>query len=299
MGRPADRNRSAAAALRTGLVFGACALALAALPDRPWPALGGLNLHTLALLTTLILALQVAGQAALRWFGPRHGLWAWGLLSGFVSSTATIAAMGLARRRGTAPAAAAVAAAAASTAATWLQMLVMAAAVDRPAALHLLPLGLAGAVAAAIASAALQRRSIPTGATQAQRPAAGDAPGGGLRVREALAVAGLIAGVTVAIGWIQTRAGGSGVLAGSALAGLADAHAPVASLATLHGEGRLPADTLLLGVGLAIAVNSLTRLVVAWQAGGVAFARSLAWPLAGSVLAAALGGTVGRWAAGP
>ncbi len=287
--------------LRGAGIFAVAALALAWLPDRPWPALGGLNLHTLAVLTTLILALQVAGGLVVRWLGPGHGLWAWGLVSGFVSSTATIAAMAVAHRRGTAPPAAALAAAAASSVATWVQTLIMSAAVDPSAARALLPMALCAALTAAVASARVQRRRQP-GAPPTDTTAHAATPHaqtGGLRVVEALAVAGLIAGVTVVIGWARHWGGGGGVLAGSALAGLADAHAPVASLASLHRDGQLDVDTLRVGVWLAVAANTATRIGVAWQAGGADFARPLSAVLLLGLGAAAVAAAVvllGPWA---
>lgn len=72
-------------------------------------------------------------------------------------------------------------------------------------------------------------------------------------------------------------------VAGPVLFGLADAHAPLASLAGLQAAGNIRTDQLLWGLLLALACNSLTRSVTALAAGGGRFARpviaALALPL--------------------
>jgi len=76
------------------LLAAAAAIVLPLLPDRsidPWQAL---NPRKLWLLVVLVMGIQAMGYVALRALGPRAGLALAGLAGGFVSSTATIAAMG-------------------------------------------------------------------------------------------------------------------------------------------------------------------------------------------------------------
>ncbi|HKX95519.1 MAG TPA: MgtC/SapB family protein, partial [Methylibium sp.] len=81
--------------LHDGLLLAALALiVLPLLPAGPIAALGGIALRPLGALVLLIMALQAAGQVALRWLGPRAGVLGGGFASGFVSSTATIASLG-------------------------------------------------------------------------------------------------------------------------------------------------------------------------------------------------------------
>jgi uncharacterized membrane protein (DUF4010 family) len=81
--------------LRDGLLFAAATLILLPLlPDAPQSGAGGANPRRLWGLVVLFLALQAGGYVALRAAGPRLGLAFSGLLSGFVSSTGTIAALG-------------------------------------------------------------------------------------------------------------------------------------------------------------------------------------------------------------
>ena len=76
-----------------GLVF------LPLLPNTPQAWLGGINLRPLGAMVWLILLLQAVGHVALRIAGPRFGLAASGFVSGFVSSTATVASFGSRARR--------------------------------------------------------------------------------------------------------------------------------------------------------------------------------------------------------
>ena len=72
------------------------------------------------------------------------------------------------------------------------------------------------------------------------------------------------------------------------------AHAPIASLASLHAAGALPVERVVAGVLVAISANTLTRCTVAAIAGGRAYALrvstalllslSLAWLAAGWTL---------------
>jgi uncharacterized membrane protein (DUF4010 family) len=293
------------AELHDALLLAALALVLLPLaPAAPTAWLGGMAPRTLLLTVVLILALQAVGHVALRLLGARAGLALSGLFSGFVSSTATIASMGARARAQPAERTACTAGALFSTLATWLQVLMLVAALSPSALPTLLPAAAAGAVVA-LAGAWLVWRQAPAAAGSASGAAgtAADAanaapsadtaagPHGPLRLREALLVAALLAGVTLLVGWAQRQMGDAGLLVGTALSALADAHAPVAALATLHAADRLDGDTLRLGVLLAVSANALTRSVTAVVAGGAGFGTRVAVSLAassGSAVAVAL-----------
>jgi uncharacterized membrane protein (DUF4010 family) len=86
--------------LNDGILLAALALVvLPLIPSRPIEMLGGIEPRPLAALVLLIMAIQAAGHMAMRWLGVRGGLLASGLVSGFVSSTATVASFGRARSR--------------------------------------------------------------------------------------------------------------------------------------------------------------------------------------------------------
>ena len=256
---------------------GLALVVLPLVPDRPMALMGGIHLRPLAALVLLILLLQAAGHVALRVFGDRIGLAASGFFSGFVSSTATIASLGALARRMPHRSAGAASGAAMSTAATWLQVMLIALALSRPAAQVLAPAALAGLAATLLMGGWLVMRALRT-PTPLEAPATTEATDAhtALRLREALAIAALLGVVTVVVTSAQHFFGVSGVLGSAAVAGLADAHAPVASLTAMYAGGSLGERELVLGMLLAVSANSLVRLTVALSAGGPRFAARVA-----------------------
>ncbi|RZL10821.1 MAG: DUF4010 domain-containing protein [Rubrivivax sp.] len=265
------------------LLLGALALVvLPLMPQQPLPWLAGMKMHSLLGLMLLLLALQAAGHVALRLAGPQAGLALSGLLSGLVSSTATIAAMGARSRSQPGLALACAAGAVLSTCATWLQAQAMLFALAPQAALALLPLCLLGIALCGGFGLVLARRSRRV--EQAGSAAVGASDGRGpLRLREAMLLALILSAVAVAVSWAREQFGDSGLYGAIAIAALADAHAPVASLAGLQAAGSITTDQVLRGVLLAFACNSVTRSITAVVAGGWRFARfvipALALPL--------------------
>jgi uncharacterized membrane protein (DUF4010 family) len=271
--------------LRDALVLAGVALVLVPLaPATPLPWLGGLSLRTAAWLVLVILAMQAAAHIAQRLLGPSRALALSGLLGGFVSSTATIATLGAqARSEPPAQRAALANAAALSGAATWLQALALCA-IASPALLpSLAPPAAAGLAVALGASAWASARGAgaPAGAapdgTATRRP---------LRLREAGIVAGLLLIVSAAVAWAQGQFGSSGLWAGTALAALADAHAPIAASLALHQAGTLAAGDTLRATLLAVSVNTGSRCVVATMTGGPRYAWRVARVLLLSAAAA-------------
>ncbi len=273
--------------LHDGLLLAALALVLMPLlPAQPIGWLGHLSPQRVLMLVIVILAMQAAGHVAQRLLGARAGLALSGLLGGFVSSTATISAMGSMVRTGQAPLRLAWCAAVLSMAATWVQMLLMASVVAPAAMLTIAPLVGVGVSVPLLLGAALWRGALVSGPASvgAHGASAGvpssDAPasGGVLKLREALLVAGLLLGGAVLLGWAQHR-GVSGLLLGTAVAALADAHAPMVSLLSMHGAGALPVSHLMLGLMVSLSVNGVTRSAAGWLAGGRAFGLRVAGAL--------------------
>ena len=78
-----------------GLIFAAATLVvLPLLPDKPLGPYGALNPRTIWIVVVLVMAVSALGYIAVRIVGARFGLPLAGLASGFVSSIATISAMG-------------------------------------------------------------------------------------------------------------------------------------------------------------------------------------------------------------
>ena len=272
--------------LHDGLLLAALGLiVLPLIPAGPLAWLGGIDPRPLASLVLLILAIQAAGHVALRWLGPRGGLLLSGLVSGFVSSTATVASFGGRARAHPDQMPMLAGGAALSSVATWLQALVMSSVLSPAAALAILPVALAGALGGgAVGLLALRSRD-------ARSPV--DLPpqsGSALRPREAIAIALLLGVVALAVGSAQRHFGDAGLNVSIAIASLVDAHAPVASLASLHAAGSLPVEHVVLGVLIAVTTNSVSRCAVATVAGGTAYAQRVG--------AALLAGLVAAWAVG-
>lgn len=271
--------------LRDGLLL--AALGLVVLPLVPNVAVGWLadiNPRPLAGLVFLILLLQAAGHVALRWLGPERGVLVSGFASGFVSSTVTIATLGRRAREERERGSVLASAAALSTSATWVQALVMSGALSPHAARVLAPAAVTGALAAIAVGVGwylLGRRK------EGQRaPSREEADRRALRLREALSIAAILTVVTLLVTFAQRRFGSTGVLAGAAVGGLADAHAPVASLTAMHVGGQLGERELLLGVIIAVSANSATRAVVAFTSGGWRYGARVALSLAVGLAAA-------------
>ena len=108
---------------KDALIFAATTLVILPLvPDRPLGPYGALNPHSIWIIVILIMAISAADYVAVRMMGTRLGLPIAGLASGFISSTATIAAMGAGAAKAKEVIAAAVAGAVLSTIATIIQM---------------------------------------------------------------------------------------------------------------------------------------------------------------------------------
>jgi uncharacterized membrane protein (DUF4010 family) len=272
--------------LHDGLLLGALALVvLPLMPQQPLPWLAGMKAHSLLGLMLLLLALQAVGHIALRLIGPQAGLALSGLMSGLVSSTATIAAMGARARSQPGLALACGSGAVMSTCATWLQAQLMLFAMAPQAALTVLPVTLLGMALSGGLGVLLAYRS-----RRIEQTAAASHPNGRrgpLRLREAMVLSLMLSAVAVAVSWAREQFGASGLYGAVALASFADAHAPVASLAGLQAAGSIKVEQLMRGLLLALACNSVTRSVTAVAAGGWAFARTVIPALAGPLLAGA------------
>ncbi len=81
--------------IRDLLIFaGATLVVLPLLPDHPIGPYGVLNLRTIWLVVILVMGIGALGYILVRIVGPRYGLPLAGFASGFISSSATIGAMG-------------------------------------------------------------------------------------------------------------------------------------------------------------------------------------------------------------
>ena len=249
--------------LRDGLLLAAAALILLPIiPDEPLGPGDALNPHKIWRLVVLIMAIGAVAHVALRALGPRRGIPLAGFAGGFVSATATVAAMGARARREPAAASAAVAGAVAASVATVVLDVIVIAVVDTATLAAVAPaLALSGLAAAAAAGVCVRRLSSDL------RDETTDA-GRAFDLKVPLAIALTISVVVAVAHLLQRELGDAGALVALALAGFADAQSSAVSAASLAAAGQIDHDTAALGVILALTTNSVSKVVVA-----LAFAR--------------------------
>ena len=265
------------------LLTAAAFVVLPLLPDRtidPWDAI---NPRKLWLLVVAVMAVSSAGYVALRAFGSRLGLALAGLAGGFVSSTATIAAMGDRAKASPKTSAAFASAGLVSNVGTIIQLTIVMAALSPELLGHAAaPLAASGVVAVAAAALASWRAFSSAGDGH---ELAGQRPFEPLRVLGFVAILAVIVLLAaIARHWL-----GAGslpwVLAAS---GLADVHAATASAAQLVATGQVDTGQALFAVLAALTTNSLMKCVVAALRGGRDYALRVIPGIALMVVAFAL-----------
>lgn len=270
--------------LRSGLIFAAATLVVwPVLPDGYFGPFSAVNPRSIWAVVILIMAIGAGGYVAVRTLGSRYGLPLSGLASGFVSSTATIAAMGA--RAGAEPAllGPAVAGAVLSTVATVAQIALVVAATSPATALALAaPLSFAGLAAALYGLLFAFRLTAPA----AEVPlAAGEA----FSFKSALLLAAVLVLVLVASSALRSWFGDRGLVVAAAVAGFADAHATAISVATQVAAGKMNAADAGLPILVGFTTNSVTKIVLAVAGGSTAFAVRVVPGLVAVLVAAWLG----------
>jgi uncharacterized membrane protein (DUF4010 family) len=255
--------------LRDGLLFAAAVLVvLPLMPNAPTGPYGAINPRRIWTIVILVMSIGAAGYAAVRLLGPRYGLPLAGFASGFVSSSATIAAMAARSRAEPALLRPAAAGAVLSSVATIVQMVLLLAAISPPLLREMaLPLAASGAVAL-LYGAWFTARSAQT------RESANTASGHPFSLKAAIAFGLLMALVLLAPASLHAWMGRAGVLLAAALAGFADTHSAAASAASLAASGNIPVSEAVLPVLAALSTNAATKALLALH-GGRAYAAQI------------------------
>lgn len=266
------------------LLLGAVAL-LFLMPDRAMGPLEAFNPYKIWLIVTLLLGIGTIGQFVCTLVGARHGLPVAGFISGFVSSTATVMAMGLQAKKHPASHEACVAGAVLSGVATYAQMALLLMALNRELFADLLAALALGGFASALYSIFFIRRAangrdlkLPVG-----KPI--------ITLRAALSMAGLIAVISFAVAGLNHMLGEKGIWLGAVLGGLTDAHAAGAIVAGLVQDGVMEAASAVIPIMLGLTSNTVIRMALAASMGSAVYARELI-PGFGLGLAAAWAGTL-------
>ncbi len=256
---------------RDGLLLAAAALVILPLaPSEPIDPWGIVQPRKLWMLAVLIMAINALGYVALRALGARMGLAVAGLLSGFVSSTATIGAMGARTKSQPELHKGAVAGAAASSVATVLQLAILIGLVSVPTLLMLLPSLLAAGVAAVIYAGFFAFRSFRDVSSQDTAP-----KGRPFEPKTAIIFV-LVVGITLLISALLTQwLGDRGLMLAAGVAGFTDAHAPAISAASLAASGQSETQFAALAVLVGFTTNTVSKTAVAFSLGDRRFAYEL------------------------
>lgn len=252
--------------LRNGLIFSIAALViLPLLPDRTVDPFGVINPFAMWRLVVVLIGLSGAGYIASRILGPRIGLVAAGFASGFVSSSAAIAAMGGRSRTQNGLTVPSAAAAAASTLGALIYLGALVAAAD-PTLLRPLAIPLGCAFAGALAYVAgLSLRTFPKEATVLT-------PGKAFDIRTVVAFVVLMAAFASVADILSTFFGSSGIKVGAAVTGLIDVHATSATIGTLVANGKADLATGDMAILFALTTNMLVKIPVSFATGTRGFA---------------------------
>lgn len=235
-------------------------LLLPVLPNQTVDPWNSINPYEIWLLAILIAAISFSGYVAVRMFGDRLGVVMTAVAGGLASSTATTLAFArLAREH---PTSSRLLSAGILIAGTIMTIRVGFVAVALNSALlpHLaLPLA-SVAVILALGSALLLFQN-----TEQENPQLRiDNP---LVVGTAVKLAAFIAGIMLMAGVLREAFGSIGALIVAALSGIADVDAATISLARLGGRD-VDATTAALGILIAVAVNTISKSVLAGWTGG-------------------------------
>ena len=267
--------------LRSALIFAAATLVvLPVIPDHFYGPFGALNPHTLWLIVILMMAISAVGYIAVRTLGAGTGLPLAGFASGFVSSAATIAALGARAKQNPTLLGPAVAGAVLSTVATIAQLGILLAATS-PATLSAVSIPLVSAGGAALAYTA----NFTLGAIQPETNQERN-PGEAFDLATAVKLALTLAAILVLCAALKDWYGSAGLFIASAIGGFAETHAPAISVGQLVSSEKLAAGHAATPILIAMTTNTISKAIIAHSSGGRNFARRVI-PGLGLVIAAA------------
>lgn len=242
-----------------------------------------INPRNLWLIVILVMTISALGHLALRWLGGRVGLPLVGLLSGFISSIATISAMGARAKESPHLLSAAVAGAVLSSLTTILQIAMLLVAIHPPSLIALLwPLTFGG-ISIAVYGLFATVNSYHDPHVDAQKPTKT------FSVKTALLFAAIIAIILIASAALNAWFGQAGLVVAAGVAGLADVHAAVISVTSFIASGKINIQSAVVPILVAFTVNTTVKAVIAQLTGGTQYARLVVPALVMQVAAVWLG----------
>jgi uncharacterized membrane protein (DUF4010 family) len=229
----------------------------------PWKAI---NPHQLVRFVVLIMAIGALGHISSRHWGGHHGLALTGFAGGFVSSTATVYAMGKLSRDMPTQIHGAVMGAVLSSVSTIIQLfLLINLILPQLVMVFSWPL-LSGVLCAILYATAMWSRAGPPLPVQEPLISANL-----FQWKSTLTLVGLVVAVMLLSAGMNQWLGQEGILITSAIAGLADAHAIVASMGSLVQSGQIVVDQAQWPIVAALLSNMVSKSWVAWHSGTAAY----------------------------
>jgi uncharacterized membrane protein (DUF4010 family) len=253
--------------LKDALIFaGSTLVVLPLVADRPMGPYGALNPHSIWILVILVMAISAAGYITVRTFGARFGLPIAGLASGFISSTATIGAMGARVAKAPDVLAAGVAGAVLSTIATIVQMALVLATTrhDNPSnPIDTADLRRLGCRRLWNCFAIRALRQKTEGETQSGRA---------FSLSTALVFALTLSSILIASAALREWFGETGIIVAAALAGFVDTHSAAISVASLVASGKMNVADAVVPILAGLSTNTISKMFLAGTSGGRSFA---------------------------
>lgn len=236
------------------------ALLLIALPLTPNKPLWGsvLNPYVILKLLTLILAVQALAHIAKRLLSTKNALLLSSLASGFVSSTATVASLGLEVRNGRADAKANAGAALMSCVATLLQLMIIVIGVSISWFKVIVLPSLLAITVLVIFALWLMRNTQPIEANKSTDSRM-------FSLKEAAIIAGSLTLIQAGVYGLNLLLGDAGLIAGTLLASLFEIHG---ALATIVIQGEPSNAVLSLAFLLGLAAHAVAKSINALISGG-------------------------------
>ena len=263
-----SRTVLTAAELRDGLILGVSVLViLPVLPDLNFGPGGALNPRNLFIIVVLVMLIGAAGHIATRVAGARLGLPVSGFLSGFVSSTATIAALG--RRASEKPddSKSAGAGATFSSVSSLIQigiiLLILSPAMFAAGLPVLLGAGLAAGLYGAVIFFLAQQGDVKSAVLELPQQV--------FSVKGAVNFALIVATTMLISAILNDYFGSAAILVTVALAGLARTNSATFALASLVAAGQISAIDGVLPLAAALSANTIVRIWIALRSGESSF----------------------------
>jgi len=262
--------------LADGLALAAAALiVLPLLPDRALGPFSALNPRMLWRLVVLVMAIGAGGHVLSRGLGPRAGLPVIGFASGFVSGTAAIGSMGAKAKESEVQRLGATSGAVFSIVSTFIQLGIVTFVTSARAGRTVLVPIIAAAVVSTLGALFIARRASKT-------KVEADKLGRAFEPKAAIGFALAVGAMLLLAAALRQWLGATGILVGAALTGFADAHMSAIAVAALVANGKLEPSGAMLPILVGTTTNCVSKVIVAWSAGGEAFAK----PVIAVVLAA-------------